>query len=79
MTINDLDGQVAVVTGGDEASVAEGGYQHERFRDVTTKRTPVRRWATGEDYEALAAYLCDKSVDWHTGDRIVADGGFTIF
>jgi hypothetical protein len=27
----------------------------------------------------LAAYRCDRSVTWHTGDSIVADGGYTIF
>ena len=69
----------AVLPGWTRTEMAEGGYQDERFREVTTKRTPVRRWATGADYEALAAYLCDKSVDWHTGDQIVADGGYTIF
>jgi NAD(P)-dependent dehydrogenase (short-subunit alcohol dehydrogenase family) len=69
----------AVLPGWTRTELAEGGYQDERFREVTTKRTPVRRWATGGDYESLAAYLCDKSVDWHTGDQIVADGGYTIF
>lgn len=69
----------AVLPGWTRTELAEGGYQNERFRDVTTARTPVRRWATSDDYVALAAYLCDKSVDWHTGDSIVADGGYTIF
>jgi len=69
----------SVLPGWTRTEMAEGGYQDDRFRDVTTKRTPVRRWATGDDYQALAAYLCDKSVGWHTGDQIVADGGYTIF
>ncbi|MFP5322986.1 MAG: SDR family NAD(P)-dependent oxidoreductase [Acidimicrobiia bacterium] len=69
----------AVLPGWTRTEMAEGGYQDERFREVTTRRTPVRRWATGEDYEALGAYLCDKSVTWHTGDSVVADGGYTIF
>ena len=69
----------AVLPGWTRTEMAEGGYQDERFREVTTKRTPVRRWATGEDYRTLAAYLCDREVLWHTGDQIVADGGYTIF
>lgn len=69
----------AVLPGWTRTELAEGGYQDDRFREVTTSRTPVRRWATGEDYVALAAYLCDKAVDWHTGDSIVADGGYTVF
>ena len=69
----------AVLPGWTRTELAEGGYQDERFREVTTKRTPVRRWATGDDYRALAAYLCDRSVDFHTGDSVVFDGGYTIF
>ena len=69
----------AVLPGWTRTELAEGGYQNDRFRDVTISRTPVRRWATGDDYVALAAYLCDRSVDWHTGDSIVADGGYTVF
>lgn len=69
----------AVLPGWTRTEMAEGGYQNERFREVTTGRTPVRRWATGDDYQALAAYLCDRSVDFHTGDEIVFDGGYTVF
>lgn len=69
----------AVLPGWTRTELAEGGYQDDRFREVTTKRTPVRRWASGEDYRPLAAYLCDRSVDFHTGDSIVFDGGYTIF
>ena len=69
----------AVLPGWTRTELAEGGYQDERFRDLTTKRTPVRRWATGEDFRPLAAYLCDRSIDFHTGDSVVFDGGYTIF
>jgi len=69
----------AVLPGWTRSELTGGLQEDERFMEVTTKRTPVRRWATGEDYEALAAYLCDRSVTWHTGDSIVADGGYTIF
>ncbi len=69
----------AVLPGWTRTELAEGGFQSDVFREATTKRTPVRRWASGEDYVRLAEYLCDKSIDWHTGDSIVADGGYTIF
>jgi NAD(P)-dependent dehydrogenase (short-subunit alcohol dehydrogenase family) len=69
----------AVLPGWTRTDMANAGYENDRFRDATTRRTPVRRWATGDDYESLAAYLCDKSVLWHTGDSITADGGYTIF
>lgn len=69
----------AVLPGWTRTEMASGGYENDVFRDATTKRTPVRRWATGDDYRSLAAYLCDRANDWHTGDSIVADGGYTIF
>ena len=69
----------AVLPGWTRTEMAEGGYQDDRFREATTKRTPVRRWASGDDYRSLAAYLCDRSVDFHTGDTITFDGGYTVF
>jgi NAD(P)-dependent dehydrogenase (short-subunit alcohol dehydrogenase family) len=69
----------AVLPGWTRTDLAEDGYHDDRFREVTTRRTPVRRWASGDDYRALAAYLCDRSVDFHTGDSVVFDGGYTIF
>ena len=69
----------AVLPGWTRTEMAEGGYQNDQFREVTTKRTPVRRWASGDDYRSLAAYLCDRSVDFHTGDTITFDGGYTVF
>jgi len=69
----------AVLPGWTRTELASGGYANDRFREVTTSRTPVRRWATGDDYRELAGYLCDRSNLWHTGDQLVADGGYTIF
>jgi NAD(P)-dependent dehydrogenase (short-subunit alcohol dehydrogenase family) len=69
----------AVLPGWTQTDLASAGYADDRFREATTKRTPVRRWATRQDYHELAAYVCDRSVMWHTGDEIVADGGYTIY
>lgn len=69
----------AVLPGWTRTELAEGGYQNDKFREATIGRTPVRRWATGGDYQALSAYLCDRSIDFHTGDSIVFDGGYSIF
>ncbi len=69
----------AVLPGWTRTEMAEGGYQNDQFREATTRRTPVRRWADGEDYRPLAAYLCDRSIDFHTGDTVTFDGGYTVF
>ncbi len=69
----------AVLPGWTKTELAKAAYEDERFRDVTTKRTPARRWADISEYEAVGAYLCDPSLSFHTGDRLVLDGGYTIF
>jgi NAD(P)-dependent dehydrogenase (short-subunit alcohol dehydrogenase family) len=51
----------------------------EKFIEVTTARTPVRRWAKPEDFEAVAAFLADPEQAYHTGDGIVVDGGYTVY
>jgi NAD(P)-dependent dehydrogenase (short-subunit alcohol dehydrogenase family) len=51
----------------------------ERFVQATTARTPVRRWADPEEFEAIAPFLADPTLTFHTGNEIVVDGGYTIF
>jgi len=51
----------------------------ERFVDATTRRTPVRRWATPDDMGPAAVFLADPAYVFHTGDQLVVDGGYTIF
>ncbi|OAK56196.1 SDR family NAD(P)-dependent oxidoreductase [Rhodococcoides kyotonense] len=53
--------------------------EDERFVDVTTRRTPVRRWASPDEFHAVAAFLGDPSLTFHTGNEVVVDGGYTIF
>lgn len=42
-------------------------------------RIPVRRFGKPEDFAAIAVYLASDASAFHTGDRIVIDGGYTIF
>jgi hypothetical protein len=69
----------AILPGWTITEMAMGGYQNEKFRTVTTGRTPVRRWAEPSEFEAVGAYLCDPSLTFHTGDSLTVDGGYTIF
>jgi NAD(P)-dependent dehydrogenase (short-subunit alcohol dehydrogenase family) len=52
--------------------------ESERFVEVTTQRTPVRRWGTPEDLRGAIVFLGDPENTFHTGDTIVVDGGYTI-
>jgi NAD(P)-dependent dehydrogenase (short-subunit alcohol dehydrogenase family) len=49
-----------------------------RFVEVTTQRTPVRRWATPEDLREAIVFLANPATTFHTGDTVVVDGGYTI-
>jgi NAD(P)-dependent dehydrogenase (short-subunit alcohol dehydrogenase family) len=51
----------------------------ERFVRATTSRTPARRWAEPEEFHAVAAFLADPALTFHTGNEVVVDGGYTVF
>jgi NAD(P)-dependent dehydrogenase (short-subunit alcohol dehydrogenase family) len=52
---------------------------HDAVRKQTIKRTPAGRWAHPDEFGATAVYLADPSLTFHTGDRVVVDGGYHIF
>lgn len=54
-------------------------FANDRFREVTTRRTPVRRWAEPEEFRQVGAWLADPSETFHTGQEVCVDGGYTVF
>jgi NAD(P)-dependent dehydrogenase (short-subunit alcohol dehydrogenase family) len=69
----------AISPGWTETDLTAAGMQNEKFMTATTTRTPVRRWATPDDFSDVAVYLADPSLLFHTGDTLVVDGGYTVF
>lgn len=59
--------------------LASGGYESDVFREVTIKRTPVRRWAEPSEFREVGAFLADPSQTYHTGQEVCVDGGYTVF
>ena len=59
--------------------LASGGYENDKFRDATVKRTPVRRWAEPSEFRQVGAFLADPSQTYHTGQEVCVDGGYTVF
>jgi NAD(P)-dependent dehydrogenase (short-subunit alcohol dehydrogenase family) len=53
--------------------------QNEKFVRATIARTPVRRWAEPDEFRAIAAFLADPTLTFHTGCDVVVDGGYSIF
>lgn len=59
--------------------LANPAFENEYFREVTTRRTPVRRWANPSEFREVGAFLADPSQTFHTGQQVCVDGGYTIF
>jgi hypothetical protein len=54
-------------------------HENERFREIVTRRTPLRRWGETSDLEGIAAYLASDEARFYTGDSIRIDGGYSVF
>ncbi|MEM8746758.1 MAG: SDR family NAD(P)-dependent oxidoreductase [Actinomycetota bacterium] len=59
--------------------LASAGYENDKFRDATVRRTPVRRWADPSEFREVGAFLADPSQTYHTGQEVCVDGGYTVF
>jgi NAD(P)-dependent dehydrogenase (short-subunit alcohol dehydrogenase family) len=68
-----------VLPGWIDTDMLAPGKAYEKFATRMIERTPVRRWGTPADLGPVAVFLADKSLEFHTGDHLVVDGGYTIF
>jgi NAD(P)-dependent dehydrogenase (short-subunit alcohol dehydrogenase family) len=68
-----------LVPGWTRTAMNETMQQNDRFMDATTARTPVRRWATPDEFEKVAVFLADPEQTYHTGNEVRVDGGYSIF
>lgn len=69
----------ALLPGWTVTEMTEGVRENDRFREATTARTPVGRWAEASEMGPAAVFLADPTVVYHTGDTVVVDGGYTVF
>ena len=69
----------SILPGWTITELATKAYQNERFRKVTTSRTPARRWADPSEFREVGAFLADPSQTFHTGQEVCVDGGYTRF
>lgn len=68
-----------LIPGWTRTAMTEPRLADERFMAATIGRTPVRRWAEPDEYHELAAFLADPKLLFHTGNEVIADGGYTIY
>ncbi len=69
----------SLVPGWTITEMAGPAFANDTFREVTTRRTPVRRWADPAEFRSVGAFLADPNLTFHTGQEVVVDGGYTIF
>jgi len=69
----------ALLPGWTITDLASGGYNNDKFRTVTTQRTPARRWADPSEFREIGAFLADTTMTFHTGQEVTVDGGYTVF
>ena len=50
----------------------------EAVWDEQKRRTPLRRFGTGNDIAGAAAFLCSSEASFITGQTIIADGGLSL-
>ena len=68
----------ALLPGWTDTEMSDEWLDDPRFVDAVTRRTPARRWGVPADYAAIATYLADPTLTFHTGDAITVDGGYTV-
>ena len=69
----------AVIPGWIETPMTETTFASEKFADNVMPRIPQRRWGGPEDFAGVAVYLASDESQYHTGDTIVIDGGYSKF
>lgn len=69
----------SICPGWTRSDMTEAAQGWDKFTDKVIARVPMKGWADGEDFAAIAAYLASDASRYHTGDTIVIDGAYTIF
>jgi NAD(P)-dependent dehydrogenase (short-subunit alcohol dehydrogenase family) len=69
----------SIMPGWTATEMLEPGMGNTKWVDAILQRTPARRWGEPDDFGAIAAYLADPTLTFHTGDSIVVDGGYSVF
>lgn len=69
----------AVQPGWIETRATQMAADNEDFSRVIMQRVPARRWGTPRDLAGIAVYLASPASDYHTGDTLRVDGGYSMF
>jgi NAD(P)-dependent dehydrogenase (short-subunit alcohol dehydrogenase family) len=68
----------SILPGHIHTDMTDQNYQNEKFANAIMPRIPLRRWGSPEDFGGIAVYLASDASSYHTGDKLLIDGGFFI-
>jgi NAD(P)-dependent dehydrogenase (short-subunit alcohol dehydrogenase family) len=69
----------AILPGWIETEMTGALHTNEKFLETVLSRVPQRRWGKPEDFAGIAVYLASDASAFHTGDKILIDGGYTRY
>ena len=69
----------AILPGWIETAMTDALFAWEPMQKKVLPRVPVRRWGTPADFGGIAVYLASDASQYHTGDTLLIDGGYSIF
>ena len=68
----------AILPGWIESDMTAGLMADQKFVANNLPRIPARRFGRPEDFGGIAVYLMSRASDYHTGQVLVIDGGYTV-
>ena len=69
----------AVLPGWIDTDMTTKAKGHAKMNEAILQRTPARRWGTPDDFESIAVYFASPQSNFHTGDSVTIDGGYSRF
>ncbi len=69
----------AILPGWIETDMTSTLFGYDKFKERVIPRIPQRRWGVPADFGPIAVYFASDSSQYHTGDAVVIDGGYSLF
>jgi NAD(P)-dependent dehydrogenase (short-subunit alcohol dehydrogenase family) len=69
----------AILPGWIATDMTGGAQENDTFTKNVISRVPSRRWGKPEEFGGIAVYLASDASNFHNGDSILIDGGYSKF
>ena len=69
----------AILPGWIETEMTSPLFGYDKFKERVIPRIPQRRWGVPADFGPIAVYFTSDSSEYHSGDAVVIDGGYSCF